>query len=98
MNDYRSYLGSLSYFVAGALAGGAVALLVAPQAGRVTRAMMRRQVRDTTDTARRLRDRVVHRGEVIGDEAAQRVTEAVSALAGRGPRKANGPGSETASV
>jgi gas vesicle protein len=98
MNDRTSYFTSLSFFVAGALAGASVALLVAPQAGRVTRAMMRRKMRDSADSARHLKDRVVRRGGEIGEEAANRATDVASALAGRGPRKLHGHEDEVASA
>ena len=96
MNDRASYFISAFYFLAGALAGGVVALLVAPQAGKVTRAMMLRQLSDTAASARQLTDRVVHRGETLGEEAVQRVTDAASALAGHRLRKMDGPGGEAA--
>ena len=98
MNDRTLYFTSLFSFLGGALAGAGIALLVAPHAGRVTRAMMRRQLDETADSARRLRDGVVRRGEEIGEEAAQRVTDAASALAGRGPRKVHGRDGEASSV
>jgi gas vesicle protein len=90
MNDRTAYLTSAFYFLAGALAGGGVALLVAPQAGKTTRAMMRRQLTDAADSARQLKERVIHRGGELGEEAAHRVTDAASALSGRGVRKADG--------
>jgi gas vesicle protein len=98
MNDRTSYLTSAFFFLAGALAGGGVALLVAPQAGKVTRAMMRRQLNDAADSARELKDRAVRRGEELGEEAAHRVTDAASALAGRGPRKMDGQQTGVASA
>ena len=98
MNDRASYFISAFYFLAGALAGGVVALLVAPQAGKVTRAMMLRQLSDTAASARQLTDRVVQRGETLGGEVAHRVTDAASALAGRGPRKMDGQEGEAASA
>jgi len=98
MNDRTSYLTSVFYFLAGALTGAGVALLLAPEAGAVTREMMRRKLRDTADSARHLRDRVVRRGEEVGEEAAHRVTDAASALAGRGPRKLRGHEGKAASA
>ncbi len=88
MNDRTSYLTSAFYVLAGAVAGAGVALLLAPHAGKVTREMMRRNLRHSADYAGRVKDRVVRRGEEIGEEAAHRVTSAASALAGRGQRKA----------
>ncbi len=98
MNDRTLYLTSLFAFLGGAFAGAGVALLVAPQAGKVTRAMMRRQLEDTADSARQLKDGMVRRGEELRAEAAHRVTDAASALAGRGPRKTHGRDDEAASV
>jgi gas vesicle protein len=86
MNDRSSYLPSLFSFLAGTLAGAGVALLMAPQAGKDTRAMLRRKINDTADSARTLKDGVIRRGEEIRDEATHRVTDAASALAGHGPR------------
>jgi gas vesicle protein len=91
MNDRTSYLTSVLCFLAGSLAGAGVALLLAPQAGHVTREMMRRRLRDTADSARHVKDRVVRRGEEVGEEAAHRLSDAAAALAGRGPRKALAP-------
>lgn len=98
MNDRTSYLTPVFYFLAGALAGAGFAVLLAPQAGKVTREMMGRRLRDTTDSARDLRDRVVRRGEEVGEEAAHRVTDAAHALAGHGPRKTRGQEDKVASA
>jgi gas vesicle protein len=84
MTDHTSYLAPPLYFLAGAVAGAGVALLLAPQAGRVTRRMIKRRLRDTADSARDLKDDVVRRGEELRDEGALRFTEAASALSGRG--------------
>jgi gas vesicle protein len=83
MSDRASYLAPPLYFLFGVAAGAGVALLMAPRAGRVTRTMMGRGLRDTADSARTLRDGVVRRGEELRDEGARRVSEAASALAGR---------------
>ena len=96
MNDRTSYFTSPLYFLAGALAGASVALLVAPQAGKLTRALLRGKLRDTAESARQLKDRVVRRGEEIREEAAHRVSDAASALAGHGPR--NGQEDKVASA
>jgi gas vesicle protein len=50
-------------FLAGGIAGAAVALLLAPQSGRVTRQIMGRKLNDAADSARELRDRAIRRGE-----------------------------------
>jgi gas vesicle protein len=96
MNDRTSYLASALYFLAGAVTGAGVALLVAPQAGELTRAMMGRKLRDTAESARQLKDRVVRRGEEIREEATHRATDVAAALAGRGPR--NGQEDKVASA
>jgi len=84
MNDRSTYSTLMLCFLAGGLAGASVALLLAPQSGKATREGMRRRVRETTDSARELKDRVVGRGEEIRDEAARRVGAAASDLAGNG--------------
>jgi len=96
MNDRNSYVPSLFSFLAGTLAGAGVALLLAPQTGKATRAMLRQQLRDTADSARTLKDGVVRRGEELRGEATHRVTDAASALAGHGPRKPRGADGEVA--
>ena len=83
MNDRTTYSTWMLCFLAGGLAAS-VALLLAPQSGRATREAMRRKLRETDDSARGLRDRVVRRGEEIRDEAARRLGAAASALAGNG--------------
>ena len=84
MNDRTMYSTWLFYFLAGGLAAASVALLLAPQSGQATRDAMRRRLRETDDSARVLKNRVVRRGEEIRDEAARRVGAAASALAGNG--------------
>jgi gas vesicle protein len=84
MNHGTRYLSSLLCFLAGGLAGAGVALLLAPQSGEATREAVRRTLRETDDSARGLKDRVVRRGEEIRDEATRRVGAAASALAGNG--------------
>ena len=70
-------------FLAGGLAGATVALLLAPQAGRVTRQIMRRKLSETADSARELKDRAIRRGEQLREEATHRAEGAASALAGK---------------
>ena len=84
MNDRTAYSTKMFCFLAGGLAGASVALLLAPQSGKTTREAMRRKLRETEDSARGLKDRVVRRGEEARDEAARRVGAAASALAGNG--------------
>lgn len=78
------------YFLAGGVAGASVALLLAPQSGRATREMMRRNVSDATGSARELKDQLIRRGQDFRDEARHRVDDAVSALAGDGGAKLPG--------
>jgi len=84
MNDRSAYSTWMLCFLAGGLAGASVALLLAPQSGKATREALRRKQRESADSARGLKDRVVRRGEAIRDEAARRVGAAASALAGNG--------------
>jgi gas vesicle protein len=95
MSDRTAYVTSAFYFLVGAVTGASVALLVAPQAGEITRDMVRLKLHDGADSARHLKDRVVRRGAEVGEEAAHRVTDAASALAGRGPRQAVAQKEET---
>jgi gas vesicle protein len=94
MNDRTSIV----VFLAGGLTGAALALLLAPQSGNATRERMRRTLRNTADSARDLTDRVVERGGEIRDEAAHRIQEAGSTLAGRRPGMARGNGDEVAAT
>lgn len=84
MNDRTAYSTRMFCFLAGAFAGASVALLLAPQSGKATREAMRRKLRETEDSARGLKDRVVRRGEEVRDEAARRVGAATPAFAGSG--------------
>jgi gas vesicle protein len=79
-------------FLAGGIAGAAVALLLAPQSGELTRGFMGRKLNDNADSARDLRDRAVRRGREIREEAAHRVEGAASALAGKSGQKGSGNG------
>ncbi|MCM2256820.1 MAG: YtxH domain-containing protein [Vicinamibacteria bacterium] len=84
MNEGRFYSTCLLGFLVGGLAGAGVALLIAPQSGRATRAAMKRSLHDTAASARGLKNRALRRGEGARDEAARRVTAAAAALAGDG--------------
>jgi gas vesicle protein len=97
MNERSLYLSSVICFLAGGVAGAGLSLLLAPQSGKATRQMMASRLKGGADSARGFRDRVVTRGEQAWDEAAHRVGEAASALAGGVERK-EGNGSETPSV
>jgi gas vesicle protein len=83
MTDNTSYFAPPLYFLAGAVAGAGVALLLAPQAGKLTRRMIKRRLRDAASSARDLKDDVARQGQELRDEGARRFTEAASALAGR---------------
>ena len=84
MNDRTAYSAWMLCFLAGGLAGASAGLLLAPRSGKVTRAAMRSRLRETADSARGLKDRVVRQGAEVRDEAARRVGAAASALAGNG--------------
>lgn len=77
MNDRMS----MFCFLVGGVTGAALALILAPESGGVTRQRIRRTFRDTADSARDLTDRVVQRGEELRDDTARRVEEAGAALA-----------------
>ena len=87
MNDC-TYSTRMLCFLVGGLAGVTATLLLAPQSGKATREAMRRTLRESTDSARALKDQVIRRGGEVRDEAAHRVTAAASALAGRGANDA----------
>jgi len=79
-------------FLAGGVAGATVALLLAPQSGRVTREIMGHKLNDAAGSARGLKDRVIRRGRELREEATDRVVGAASALKGKedNPSKAAG--------
>jgi hypothetical protein len=78
-----SYSALTFSFLAGGIAGATVALLLAPQSGKVTRQIVRRKLNDTADSARDLKDRAVRRGQEVREEATYRMEGAASALAGK---------------
>jgi hypothetical protein len=84
MNESTSCSTQIVSLLAGGLVGASVALLLAPQSGKLTRAAMRQKGRETADSARGLKDRAVRRGEEVRDETVRRVGAAASALAGNG--------------
>ena len=90
MDDHPSHFTGLFYFLAGSVTGASVALLLAPRSGKVTRETIGRNLRNTADSARELKNRVVRRGEEIREEAVHRVDKAASALSGDGRRKVRG--------
>ena len=64
-----SYSGLTFSFLAGSLAGAAVALLLAPQTGKDTREMMERKFNDTADSAKAIKGRMVDKLNSAGDTA-----------------------------
>ncbi|HKK69740.1 MAG TPA: YtxH domain-containing protein [Candidatus Krumholzibacteria bacterium] len=76
-------------FVAGALAGGITALLLAPQSGRETRAVVQDTARDSVEQGR---EKVEH----AANTAAERTREAAESVADR-TRHASETVAETAS-
>jgi gas vesicle protein len=71
--DYTSRGASFSAltfsFLAGGIAGATVALLLAPQSGKVTREIMGRKLNDATDSARELKGRMVDKLNDAADSA-----------------------------
>jgi gas vesicle protein len=70
------------WFLAGGVAGAGLSLLLAPQSGKATRALLQSKVSGGADSVRQMKDRVVSRGGEIWDGAAHRVVGAASALSG----------------
>lgn len=89
MNESTACSTHMVFFLAGGLAGASVALLLAPQSGKDTRAAMREKGRETADSARQLKERAVRRGEEVRDETVRRVGAAAAALAGNGVETAS---------
>jgi gas vesicle protein len=54
-------------FLAGGIAGATVALLLAPQSGKVTRELMGRKLNDAADSARMLRGRMADQVNVAAE-------------------------------
>lgn len=57
--SHASYSALTYSFLAGGIVGATAALLLAPQSGQATRAIMGRKLRDTGDSARELKGRMV---------------------------------------
>jgi gas vesicle protein len=87
-----SYSALIFSFLAGGIAGATVALLLAPQSGKVTREIMGRKLNDAAESTRELKDRAIRRGQEIREEATYRVEGAASALAGKAGQKERGNG------
>ena len=103
MNDHNpngeahgaSYSALTYSFLAGGIAGAAVALLLAPNSGKATREIMGRKLDDAAEPARELKNRAIRRGQEIREEATYRVEGAASALAGKAGPKERGNGDLT---
>jgi gas vesicle protein len=87
-----SYSALTFSFLAGGITGAAVALLLAPQSGKVTRETMGRKLNDAADSARELKNRAIRRGQGIREETTYRVEGAASALAGKAGQEERGKG------
>ena len=98
MNDRVPYVTSIVYFLAGGIAGATAALLLAPQSGRDTRQAMARKAGATADSAREMKDRVLHKGEEIWEEAGHRISGAASALSGGDGHESGGKPAKSPSV
>ena len=73
-----SYSAMTFYFLAGGLAGAAVALLLAPQSGKATRQIMRRKLDDAAGSVRDLQGRLVDAVSDVADSARDLKDQAVS--------------------
>ena len=69
--------------LAGGIAGATVALLLAPQSGKVVREILGRKLNEAADSARELKGRAIRRGQEIREKATHPVEGAASALAER---------------
>jgi gas vesicle protein len=90
MDDRAFYAATCLSFVAGAMAGAAVACLLAPASGRETRDRMSRRFNETADAARGARNNLLRKGaEAIraasrkGEEAAQGLVSSLPPLSER---------------
>jgi gas vesicle protein len=97
MNEGTTYRSLAFWFLAGGIAGATAGLLLAPLSGKATRQLISRKTREGVGSVRNLKDRVVTRGEEIWDEAALRVGDVGSALAGNAERQP-GNGSDAPSA
>ena len=81
MNDHASQSMACSLaFLAGAVAGATVGVLLAPSSGRETRERINRGVRESAEKARQVKDRVVRSGEATLAAAARKTREAAEAV------------------
>lgn len=77
MNDDIDFSKSsiLVSFVAGGLAGAAVALLLAPSTGRRTRRLIHQRIRDGAERGRKASDRIARKGRAALDGASNYIGE-----------------------
>ena len=66
---------AVAFFLVGAAVGAGIALLVAPQSGKQTRRMLRRQYEDASETIAEKAGTIRERGSEIVEEAKERVAE-----------------------
>jgi gas vesicle protein len=72
-----SYSALTFSFLAGGLAGATVALLLAPQSGKLTRQIMGRKLSDATGSARELKGRMVDKLNDAADSAHELTDRAI---------------------
>jgi gas vesicle protein len=76
--SHRASYGALTFsFLAGGLAGAAVALLLAPKSGKATRQVMGRKLNDAADSARELKGRMADKLHDAADSARQLTDRAI---------------------
>lgn len=75
MSDHDDFGAFLVGFVVGGLTGAVVALLLAPQSGEETRAVIKEKAIELYDQAEKTADEVVVKGKAVADEAAAKGKE-----------------------
>ena len=81
MNDQASQsMACTLAFLAGAVAGATVGVLLAPSSGRETRERINRGLQESTEKARQAKDRLVRSGEATLAAAARKTREAAEAV------------------
>jgi hypothetical protein len=66
---------AMAFFLIGAAAGAAVALLVAPHSGRITRRLLKRRAEDAADLVGERAGELRERGEEILEAAKEKVSK-----------------------